>query len=99
MRQYLQVVSSKDICSVALNGASLGRARTTNGSDRGKHDLTLIVRRHRTIECGRLNFQLELAYCSTEPDALFNFENNAAVPNEKAVRLISDITAVRILSV
>jgi hypothetical protein len=25
----------KDICSVAASGASLGRARTTNGSDRG----------------------------------------------------------------
>lgn len=44
MQQYLQVVSSKAICSVALNGASLGRARTTNGSDRVKHDLALIVR-------------------------------------------------------
>jgi hypothetical protein len=46
MRQYLQVDSSKAICSVALNAASLGRARTTNGSDRGKHDLALIVRPH-----------------------------------------------------
>ncbi len=44
MRQHLQVDSSKDICSVAPNGASLGRARTTNGSDRGKHDLALFVR-------------------------------------------------------
>ncbi len=52
MRQYLQLDSSKAICSVALNGASLGRARTTNGSDRGKRDLALIVRPHLLIFMG-----------------------------------------------
>jgi hypothetical protein len=56
MRQYLQVDSSKDVCSVALNGASLGWTRTKNGSDLGKHDLALIVGFHTITGNGKSAF-------------------------------------------
>ncbi|MFA6444396.1 MAG: hypothetical protein WCV99_18865, partial [Sterolibacterium sp.] len=46
----------KDICYSAPNPVLRDRARPTNGSDRGKHDLTLVVGRHWDVSTKPMEF-------------------------------------------
>jgi hypothetical protein len=42
-QRHIQFEFKKGMCSLAASSTSLKRARTTNGLDRGKDDLSLLV--------------------------------------------------------